>query len=86
MTWQLQEAKNRLSEVVETSIIKGPQIISRRGKNTAVLVSYEEYQKLKLPKKNLKRLLQNSGFAQLDLSRDKSTTGRATDPLKDLDL
>lgn len=86
MTWQLQEAKNRLSEVVETSLTKGPQIISRRGKNTAVLLSYEEYERLKQPKKSLKQLLQNSGFAELDLSRDSSTTGRATDPLQGFNL
>lgn len=46
MTWQLQDAKNRLSEVVDTSLSKGPQIISRRGKNTAVVLSYVDYKKL----------------------------------------
>jgi antitoxin Phd len=79
MTWQLQDAKNRLSEVVNTSLSNGPQIISRRGKNTAVLLSYEEYEKLTKPSKNLKQLLLNSGFHDLDLTRDKSTTGRASE-------
>ena len=78
MTWQLQEAKNRLSEVVETSLHKGPQVISRRGKNTAVLISFEDYQRFVGPKKDLKWLLRNSGFHELDLTRDKSPTGRAT--------
>lgn len=81
MTWQLQDAKNRLSEVVNTSLTKGPQIISRRGHNTAVLISYEEYQKLTKPTKNLKQLLLNSGFNELDLTRDKSSTGRASEQL-----
>jgi len=81
MTWQLQDAKNKLSELVETSISKGPQIISRRGKDTAVLMSYEDYQRYTKPKKNLKHLLMNSGFHELDLTRDKSTTGRASDQL-----
>ena len=79
MTWQLQDAKNKLSEVVDTSIRSGPQFISRRGKNTAVLLSYEEYQKLTKPSKNLKQLLHNSGFNELDLNRDKSSTGRASE-------
>jgi antitoxin Phd len=81
MTWQLQDAKNKLSEVVDTSITNGPQIISRRGHNTAVLISYEEYQKLTKPSKNLKQLLQNSGFNELNLTRDKSLTGRASEEL-----
>ncbi|GAC1501842.1 MAG: hypothetical protein NVS1B10_06280 [Candidatus Saccharimonadales bacterium] len=79
MTWQLQDAKNKLSEVVATSISNGPQIISRRGKNTAVIVSYEEYQKLTKPSKDLKKLLLNTGFHELDLTRDKSPSGRASE-------
>jgi prevent-host-death family protein len=78
MTWQLQDAKNKLSEVVDTSILKGPQIISRRGKNTAVLLSYEEYKKLTNKKKTVKEALMAMDISQLDLTRDKSSTGRAT--------
>jgi prevent-host-death family protein len=78
MTWQLQDAKNKLSEVVNTSITNGPQIISRRGKNTAVLLSYEEYKKLTNKKKTVKDALMAVDISQLDLTRDNSTTGRAT--------
>lgn len=78
MTWQLQDAKNKLSEVVNTSITKGPQIISRRGKNTAVLLSYEEYKQLTNKKKTVKEALMAMDISQLDLTRDKSSTGRAT--------
>jgi len=81
MTWQLQDAKNKLSEVVDTSITNGPQIITRRGRNTAVLISYDEYQKLTTPSKDLKALLYNSGFHDLDLTRDRSLTGRASEQL-----
>ena len=35
-SWQLQEAKNQLSEVVEQALKTGPQIITRRGVDTAV--------------------------------------------------
>jgi prevent-host-death family protein len=78
MTWQLQDAKNKLSEVVNTSIINGPQIISRRGHNTAVLISYKEYQKLTSKKKSVKEAIMAMDLSKLDLSRDKSPTGRAT--------
>jgi len=79
MTWQLQEAKNKLSEVVDTSISEGPQIISRRGRNTAVVMSFEDYQHLMKPKRDLKQLLRNSGFSELNLERDTSLTGRGSD-------
>ncbi len=85
MSWQLQEAKNKLSQVVETSLTDGPQIISRRGKDTAVLMSYAEYVRLTRPKKDLKYLLQTSGFRELDLTRDQSTSGRASETSFELD-
>jgi prevent-host-death family protein len=78
MTWQLQEAKNKLSEVVDTSINKGPQIISRRGRNTAVVISYEEYRALKGQKLSVKDALMALDLSQLDLNRDRSVNGRAT--------
>jgi antitoxin Phd len=81
MTWQLQDAKNRLSEVVDTSLSKGPQIISRRGKNTAVLLSYGDYQKLTTKTKSVKSALMGMDISSLDLTRDRSQSGRAT-PIK----
>ena len=45
-TWQLQEAKARFSELVETARIAGPQVITRRGVETAVLVPAEEWNRL----------------------------------------
>lgn len=47
MNWQLQEAKNRLSEVVRAAQSKGPQVITVRGKETAAMVSIEELRRLK---------------------------------------
>jgi prevent-host-death family protein len=46
MSWQLQEAKNKLSLVVQEANSTGPQIITVRGKETAVVLSFESYQKL----------------------------------------
>jgi antitoxin Phd len=79
MNWPLQDAKNKFSEVVATSLTNGPQIISRRGKNTAVVMSFTDYERYTAPQKNLKKTLMATGFDSLDLTRDKSTTGRATD-------
>ena len=79
MAWQLQEAKNKLSEVVEASLVKGPQIITRRGKNAAAIISFEDYRRYIAPDTNLKKTLGSTGFNTLDLSRDNSASGRASD-------
>lgn len=41
--WALQDAKNKLSEVVDEAARSGPQIITRRGVETAVVLSFEDY-------------------------------------------
>lgn len=46
MSWQLQEAKNRLSEVIKAANTSGPQIITVRGKRAAVVLSEREYRAL----------------------------------------
>lgn len=43
MVWQLQEAKDRLSAVVNRALADGPQTITRHGKPTVVVVSCEEF-------------------------------------------
>jgi len=45
-TWQIQEAKNRLSELVEAAVREGPQEITRHGKPVAVVLSRDEYDRL----------------------------------------
>lgn len=40
--WSLQDAKNKLSEVIGAAAT-GPQIVTRRGVKTAVVISYEDY-------------------------------------------
>ena len=42
-TWQLQEAKNRLSEVVDLALEEGPQIVTRHGKEVAVVIAKDEF-------------------------------------------
>jgi antitoxin Phd len=45
--WQLQEAKARFSELIDDTLEKGPQVVTRRGIDTAVVVSIDEWRKLK---------------------------------------
>lgn len=47
MSWQLQDAKNRLSEVVRRAKTQGPQVITVRGKEEVAVISIEELRALK---------------------------------------
>lgn len=45
--WQLHDAKARFSELIDDTLEKGPQVVTRRGIDTAVVVSVDEWKKLK---------------------------------------
>ena len=56
--WQVQEAKARFSEFLEASVADGPQIVTKRGVETAVLLPIEQWRKLEeMSKPDLKELL-----------------------------
>lgn len=55
--WQLQDAKNRFSEVVQKATNEGPQEVSVRGKRAVVIVAADEYDKLVGPKQSFKDFL-----------------------------
>jgi len=71
-TWQIQEAKNRLSEVVERALLQGPQVITRRGVKVVVVVSYAEYNKMIKQQKKLSDFLHESPLSDIELERDRS--------------
>lgn len=50
-TWQLQEAKNRFSAVVDAALAGRPQEVTRRGKPVVVVIAVEEYERLCQAKK-----------------------------------
>lgn len=41
--WQLQEAKQRFSEIVRLAEVEGPQIITKHGEDVVAIISIEEY-------------------------------------------
>lgn len=45
-SWQVQDAKAKFCEFLEASITKGPQVVTRRGVEAAVLVPIEEWRRL----------------------------------------
>ena len=70
-TWQLQEAKAKLSEVVDKAVRSGPQYITRHGKNTAVVISVAEYRKLRNRNESLVEFFQRSPLRGLHIERSK---------------
>ena len=45
--WPVQDAKARFSELLDASVEKGPQIVTRRGVETAVVVRIEDWRRLR---------------------------------------
>jgi prevent-host-death family protein len=74
--WKLEDAKARLSEVVRLAGTNGPQLVTIRGQEAAVILAPEEYKQL-LPKPKgrlpLVRFLQGLGLGSLDLTREDDT-------------
>ena len=69
--WQVQEAKTRLSEVIEEAQKKGPQIITRHGAERAVLLSIDDYRSLKSHQPYLKAwLLGGPKVDNFEIERD----------------
>jgi antitoxin Phd len=79
-TWQLQEAKAHFSEVVDSAIKKGPQIITRRGVKTAVVIPFEEWERGNTPKRSLLQVLQSG--PQFDLQIPPRGSWKMRKPVK----
>jgi prevent-host-death family protein len=61
MIWQLQEAKNKFSEVVQRAMSEGPQIVTLRGVRKAVVLSAEAYDELTAKKPSFTEFLVSGG-------------------------
>jgi prevent-host-death family protein len=57
-SWPVQDAKARFSEMLEACMRQGPQLVTKRGSEAAVLVPIEDWRRLKgAPIRTLKELL-----------------------------
>jgi antitoxin Phd len=78
--WQLQEAKNRLSEVVRKARSEGPQVITLHGADAAVVVSAQDFVRLSQRKGKLVEFFRKSPLVGVDLDLARSRdTGRKID-------
>ena len=80
-TWQLQEAKSKLSEVITEAETTGPQTITRRGIDAAVLLSYKDFKRLLGNKEKLSQYFANSPLAEEELDFTRSN-----DSIREVDL
>jgi prevent-host-death family protein len=74
--WQLQEAKNRLSEVVDLALEEGPQTVTRHGKEVVVVVAKKDFDRRRRSQAapgTIVPFLRRLSFAKanLDLARSK---------------
>src|SRR5579883_2137590 len=46
MQWQVQEAKQRFSQLVQRAIDEGPQVVTRHGRDVVVVVAADEFRRL----------------------------------------
>lgn len=57
-TWPVQDAKARFSEFLDACLLEGPQMVTRRGAEAAVLVPVQEWRRLQsAARPSLKQLL-----------------------------
>jgi prevent-host-death family protein len=70
MAWQLQEAKQRFSELVTRARSEGPQRVTKHGRDAVVVVAAEEYDRLTGEEPDLLAFIRSApDFAPLELER-----------------
>jgi antitoxin Phd len=79
--WQLQEAKNKLSELIERALAEGPQVITRHGEEVVIVIPAMKYRKMMAPKQKLGDFLLASPLrnSKLEISRDRTMATREID-------
>jgi antitoxin Phd len=77
--WQLQDAKNHFSDVVNRAHTEGPQIVTKRGVETAVVLSYDKYRELTGQKMTFEDFLLTAPRVDIELDR-------SDEPARDVEL
>jgi prevent-host-death family protein len=70
MAWQVQEAKQKFSQVIRQALDDGPQVVTRHGEEVVVIIAAQEYRRLTATKSDFKQfLLSGPDFDLLELDR-----------------
>jgi len=75
MRWQVQEAKQRFSEVLRAAQSGEPQIVTRHGEEVAVLIDISEYRHLRGETMSLMDYLRHEPELDVELEIERSAEG-----------
>jgi len=79
MAWQLQEAKQRFSEVVRRALERGPQVVTRHGEEAVVIVAAREFEALQGGRSDFKEFLRQApDLKRLKITRDRRPARKVT--------
>ena len=79
MQWQLQEAKQRFSEVVRRALESGPQVVTRHGRAAVVVVAAGEFEALSGTRTDFKAFLREApDLRRLKIRRDRRPARKLT--------
>lgn len=80
-TWQIQEAKNKFSELIDKTLSEGPQTVTKHGTEVAVVMPIDQFRRLTALKQRLGDFLMNSPLrnSELVFERDQATDLREID-------
>ena len=77
--WPVQDAKSKLSELLDTTLVEGPQIVTKRGVETAVILPIGQWRRLeRMTKPDLKELLLTSEARTEELTPPRRQHRRRT--------
>jgi prevent-host-death family protein len=73
--WQLQEAKKRFSELVDSVLEQGPQTVTRHGKDVVVVVSKDDFvcRRKRGARGTILPFLRSLGFARVEIDFERSS-------------
>ena len=79
--WPVQDAKARFSELLEACVNKGPQVVTKRGAETAVLVPINEWKRMSSAARPSLKSLLLSNVARGDLAIPKRGSAKRRPPI-----
>jgi antitoxin Phd len=82
MAWQVQEAKQRFSELVRRALTEGPQVVTRHGEPAVVVIAVDQYERLRGQPADLAAFLLDPAaprFDDLDLDEVRRDLPRDVD-------
>ncbi len=69
--WELESTESKLIQIIEEAVQNGPQTITVKGFETAVILSIADYRRVKPPRERLSDFFRRSPLAEVDIEFDR---------------